>query len=260
MRIAITSQGTSLKDMMDPRFGRCKYFIVVDIENNEIKNFEAVQNQGFFQAHGAGGRAAQQIGDLGATALISGNLGPTASQVINQLGVKVYQASGVVEDVVLEFIQGRLHELGSANVQAHNGLRGGRFRQQNVEEVRVPLKEKPEAITIEEIGDKILIPLDSKEGLNSKISLHLSKAKHFGILSKSSDEFKFKISDNDIYEYNVDVPVEQLIKRFNPGIIIVRSIDTLTLKLLKEKGVIVKEATAQYVKDIVDNIESLSPL
>ena len=41
MKIVITSQGKTLKDDLDPRFGRCQYFLIVDNETNEV---EAIPN------------------------------------------------------------------------------------------------------------------------------------------------------------------------------------------------------------------------
>ncbi len=43
MRIAVSSTGAELTDLVDPRFGRCRYYIVVDTETME---FLAVSNTG----------------------------------------------------------------------------------------------------------------------------------------------------------------------------------------------------------------------
>ena len=41
MKICITSQGDSLDSEMDSRFGRCRYFIIVDLQSGE---FEVIEN------------------------------------------------------------------------------------------------------------------------------------------------------------------------------------------------------------------------
>jgi predicted Fe-Mo cluster-binding NifX family protein len=41
MKICVTSQGDNLDAQVDPRFGRCKYFIIV---NTDTLEFEAVKN------------------------------------------------------------------------------------------------------------------------------------------------------------------------------------------------------------------------
>lgn len=43
VKIAVSSTGPSLEDLVDPRFGRCSYYLIVDPETFE---FEAVENQG----------------------------------------------------------------------------------------------------------------------------------------------------------------------------------------------------------------------
>jgi len=43
MKIAISSTGVDLTSLVDPRFGRCRYYMIVDPESYE---FEAVENTG----------------------------------------------------------------------------------------------------------------------------------------------------------------------------------------------------------------------
>lgn len=43
MKIAVSSTGPGLEDLVDPRFGRCRYYLIVDPETLE---YEAVENQG----------------------------------------------------------------------------------------------------------------------------------------------------------------------------------------------------------------------
>ncbi len=43
MRMAISSTGPELKDLVDPRFGRCHYYIFVDSDTGDSK---AVDNTG----------------------------------------------------------------------------------------------------------------------------------------------------------------------------------------------------------------------
>jgi len=43
MKLAVSSTGRELDDLVDPRFGRCSFYVIVDPRTLE---FEAVPNQG----------------------------------------------------------------------------------------------------------------------------------------------------------------------------------------------------------------------
>ena len=89
MRIAFTSKGTTWDSMMDPRFGRTEYLLVYDEGKDELNHFDnrEIENE----AHGAGPRTAQNLFDLKADILITGNgPGGNAADVLNRARVKVY--------------------------------------------------------------------------------------------------------------------------------------------------------------------------
>jgi predicted Fe-Mo cluster-binding NifX family protein len=118
MKIAITATGKEMSDNMDPRFGRAKYFIVVDTDTNESAAHDNAQNLN--AAQGAGIQAAQHVAGLGARAVISGNVGPKAFRVLNAGGIKVYLLDGgTVADAVRKFKAGELRETTAANVEGH---------------------------------------------------------------------------------------------------------------------------------------------
>ncbi|MEI6157946.1 MAG: NifB/NifX family molybdenum-iron cluster-binding protein, partial [Atribacterota bacterium] len=87
MKIGITSQGKSLKDPIDPRFGRCQFFLIVDDESSEV---EVVANPQLSAGGGAGIQSAQLMIDRGVKAVLTGNMGPNASKVFNEAGIKVF--------------------------------------------------------------------------------------------------------------------------------------------------------------------------
>jgi len=122
MKIAISTEGDTIESPVDQRFGRCKYFLIVDIEGKEINKVEAIENQGIIQGHGAAFKAAEQIGKLGVEAVITGNLGPNATDVLKQLGIKAYQSSGIAKDSVQNFIDGELQAISAPTAQAHYGM------------------------------------------------------------------------------------------------------------------------------------------
>jgi len=124
MNIAISSTGKSLDSQIDPRFGRCQYFIIADPESME---FEAFDNVGLMASGGAGVQAAQLIVQRGATALITGNLGPNAASALSASGIKIYLVpGGTVKDVIEGYRAGSLREASGATVPPHFGMGGGR--------------------------------------------------------------------------------------------------------------------------------------
>lgn len=123
MKIAITSQGDNLEASVDPRFGRCACFIVIDPETEE---FEAVLNSSADAMGGAGPKAAQTIADKGAEAVVTGNVGPNAFQTLKAANIRVYQgASGTVKETLAKYKSGELEELSNSSVPGHFGLRQG---------------------------------------------------------------------------------------------------------------------------------------
>lgn len=124
MKVAISSTGPDLEAQIDMRFGRCRYFIIVDTESLE---FEALDNANVAAAGGAGIRSAQLIADKGSEALISGNVGPNAFNVLSAAGIKVYsQASGSIKEALDKLKNGELTETTEPNVGNKFGFGGGR--------------------------------------------------------------------------------------------------------------------------------------
>jgi predicted Fe-Mo cluster-binding NifX family protein len=69
MKIAVSATAPGLDAEVDPRFGRCQYFIIVDPETME---FEALDNSNSMASGGAGISTAQMIADKGVEAVIVG--------------------------------------------------------------------------------------------------------------------------------------------------------------------------------------------
>lgn len=122
MKIAITSRGESLESEMDPRFGRCQYFIILD--DGDVQNFKAIKNDAAMSGGGAGIQAAQTVINEGAEAVVSGNFGPKAFDALSSAEVKLYTADAVtVKDAVDALGSGKARHLDSATAAAHAGLK-----------------------------------------------------------------------------------------------------------------------------------------
>ena len=71
MKVAVSSNEKKLDAQLDPRFGRCAYFLVV---NADDMSFEAFNNQSAAQGGGAGIQAAQFLASQGVEAQTVANL------------------------------------------------------------------------------------------------------------------------------------------------------------------------------------------
>ena len=124
MRIAVSASGLNLDTEVDPRFGRCQYFIIVDPDKME---FEVVENSGALAGGGAGVATAQMIAGKGVEAVLTGNCGPNAFQVLSAAGIKVViGVSGKVRDAVQGYKVGSLQPAPQPNVPGHLGEVRGR--------------------------------------------------------------------------------------------------------------------------------------
>ena len=123
MRIAVSASEPTLDAEVDPRFGRCRYFIIVDPENME---FESIENSGAQVGGGAGIATAQMIADKGIEAILTGNCGPNAFQVLSAAGIQVITGvSGKVRDTVQGYKAGNLQPASQPNVPGHFGMGSG---------------------------------------------------------------------------------------------------------------------------------------
>ena len=124
MKVAVSSTGGSLESAVDPRFGRCSVFLIVD---TETMKYQAVPNSSIGAAHGAGIGAAQSVAQHGVKAVLTGHVGPNAHMALSQAGISVYTGeAGTVEAAVNQFKSGALREASSPTVGGHFGQRGGR--------------------------------------------------------------------------------------------------------------------------------------
>jgi predicted Fe-Mo cluster-binding NifX family protein len=103
MKIAISATGGNLDTMVDGRFGRAAWFLIVDSTSGEL--IEAIDNStGKEAAHGAGIAAAARVADKGVEALLTGRVGPKAQPVLDKANVRVVDGvAGAVRDAIASF-------------------------------------------------------------------------------------------------------------------------------------------------------------
>ena len=118
-KIAISSEGPALDDLLDPRFGRAAGFIVVDPQS---MTFEYIDN-GVSQAmsQGAGIQAAENVVRTGAKAVLTGYVGPKAFMALDQAGIKVAQnlEGMTVRKAIERFNQGSVTWSSAPNRKGH---------------------------------------------------------------------------------------------------------------------------------------------
>lgn len=118
MRIGIPATDKTLESQVDARFGRCPYFVIVDMETDEVK---AIPNAASRASGGAGIQAAQKLVDEGVEAIIGANFGPNAFLTLSHGGIKIFNGSGTISAVIEQFKKGELQELSDSNVPKKTG-------------------------------------------------------------------------------------------------------------------------------------------
>ncbi|AKJ63402.1 NifB/NifX family molybdenum-iron cluster-binding protein [Kiritimatiella glycovorans] len=123
MKVAVTARGPGLDDAVDPRFGRCPYFVIVE---TDTMTAETVENPNAALGGGAGIQSAQAMADQGARAVLTGNCGPNAHRTLQAAEIEVFVgASGTVREAVESYRNGTLNAATSPNVGSHFGSGGG---------------------------------------------------------------------------------------------------------------------------------------
>jgi predicted Fe-Mo cluster-binding NifX family protein len=117
-KIAVTSEGPSLDDMVDPRFGRAAGFMVLDLATEETSYIDNGGSQAM--AQGAGIQAAENIAKAGAGVVLSGFVGPKAFQALNAAGISVVQdvENMTVRQALDKYKKGEFATADAPNAQA----------------------------------------------------------------------------------------------------------------------------------------------
>ena len=119
MKIAISAQGDTLDAAVDPRFGRARWFIVVDSETGTWQAHDNATNVN--ASGGAGVQAGSAVASQGAEAVITGNVGPNAHKVLVAANIAIYQVGNgvIVRDALAMFRSGQLEATEAPTVSGH---------------------------------------------------------------------------------------------------------------------------------------------
>ncbi|MFH1932475.1 MAG: NifB/NifX family molybdenum-iron cluster-binding protein [Pseudomonadota bacterium] len=120
MKVAVSSSGRDLDAQIDPRFGRCAYFIIVETDD---MSFEVFDNENIALGGGAGIQSGQFVASKGAKTIITGNAGPNAVRTLSAAGVEVIVGQeGTVRKAIEDFKKRKLKSTTEANVADHYGM------------------------------------------------------------------------------------------------------------------------------------------
>jgi predicted Fe-Mo cluster-binding NifX family protein len=109
-----------LDSKVDPRFGRCQYFILFDTDTG---SFEAQENVNAQFQGGAGIQSGQLVVSKGVKAVLTGNVGPNAHQVLSAAGVSILTGvSGTVKEAIDGYKKGKYKPADAPSVGSKFGM------------------------------------------------------------------------------------------------------------------------------------------
>lgn len=128
MKIAVSATQPRLDSEVDSRFGRCACFVMIDSETME---WQGIENRDAAMASGAGIGAAQMVASHGAGAVITGVVGPKASQALAAAKIQVFTgAAGTVRQAVEAYKAGQLQSGEQSPTPLNTGMGRGMGRGQ----------------------------------------------------------------------------------------------------------------------------------
>lgn len=119
MRVAIAADDNKgLDGMVSHHFGRCPYFLLVDIENGEIVGEKAVDNP-YYAGHQPG-MVPAFIQSQEADVMISGGMGQRAIVFFEEFGIATATgASGTARETLERYLAGDLQGAAPCRDQEH---------------------------------------------------------------------------------------------------------------------------------------------
>jgi predicted Fe-Mo cluster-binding NifX family protein len=121
MKIAITAENNQgLESMVAQHFGHAPYFMLVEVENGEVKAAQGIANP-FAEQHQPG-QIPGFIKEQNADVMLSGGMGGRAIQFFSEYGIKTATgASGTVRQALENFLGGRLTEAAPCDESVAHG-------------------------------------------------------------------------------------------------------------------------------------------
>jgi len=108
VRVAFASEeNKGLESTLAHHFGRCPYYVFVDVENGKVKEVEVKKNP-FFDKHEPG-VVPKFIAEQKADVIIAGGMGPRAIEWFEELGIKpITINTGKINQILKDYLEGKL--------------------------------------------------------------------------------------------------------------------------------------------------------
>ena len=121
MKIAVTAESNNgLDSMVAQHFGHAPFFMLVDVEDGEVKTVQGVANP-FAEAHQPG-QIPTFIHQQNANVILSGGMGGRAIEFFTQVGVKAATgASGTVRQALENYFGGALKDAAPCDESVAHG-------------------------------------------------------------------------------------------------------------------------------------------
>ena len=110
-KLAISASASNTEGNVDSRFGRCPYFLIVTLNNLNVEKVKGIENVQMDARGGAGVSAATLLAKYEVDALITGNIGPRALDVLKQFDITVYPFEGTVKAAIKAYTEKTLKKI-----------------------------------------------------------------------------------------------------------------------------------------------------
>jgi predicted Fe-Mo cluster-binding NifX family protein len=161
MRIAVSADNRNgLDSVVSPHFGRCPYYILVDVDGQEVQAVNAIDNP--YHGQHSPGVVPGFIHSQGVNVMLTGGMGGRAIAFFEQLGIEaVTGASGTVRRSLELYLGGQLRGVQPCHESIEHGHgeipAPGEYEQDEVGRLR------EEAGMLQQQLDEVLTRLDKFE-------------------------------------------------------------------------------------------------
>ncbi len=248
MKVAVSSTGKNLESEVSEVFGRCPYFLIIELKNGNEKSSvtKVLDNAAAKQKGGSGVSAAQTVAAEGVEAVVAGNFGPRALDAFKQFEIAAYKGKGRVEKALSDLANGKLEDAsGIVMKEKENG--------KEEENGKESVKEKSDAVLV---GGrvKIAVPTDGFKGLKERVAEHFGRCETYTIIDENGRLMEV-IRNMSEHAGGKGLPPEFL-KKQNVSVLLCKDLGPRALELCKRLGIKVFVSNAVTVEKIFEAMKN----